>query len=416
MRLCQIALNNLRRRKSRVALMVVSLIIGVGTIVSVNAVVEAMKAELTRQMNEFGANIIIKPDSGELTFSYGGIVIPEVLFDVEKLSTADAEAIHQIPLAGMVRVVSPKLLGMVQHGKHHLIISGSNLPDEFALKPWLRLHSGERPEMGEKEEQAAGKDMAYEKLNLTREELSRLNITADQVLLGANVAMMLEKHEGDTLTFNDREFGIFAVLEKNGSPEDNQVFMSLSAAQSLLGRPDEVTLIEVSVDYSLGPEEILLRQLKNALPHAEVTSLRQVVLGRDEMLFRLTRFGVSVSVLVLLVGMLVVALTMSAAIRERTREIGIFRAIGFRQSHITKIVLMEGAVLSLVGGIAGYLAGMTAARYAGPVLAGMPLATPWRADLLIAAVLLATVTGLIASAIPARQAAKLDPAEALRFI
>lgn len=308
MRLCQIAVRNLRRRKSRTTLMVVSLILGVATMVSVHAVVEAMKAEMTRQLDELGANIIIKPDSGGLTFSYGGIVIPEVLFDVEKLTMADVASVREIPLSTMVRAVSPKLLGVLPHAGHHLIVSGSDLKSEFATKPWLRLHAERFADTVEKNETAGGgKD-------------------------------------------------------------------------------------------------------------AEVTSLRQAVLGRDEMLSRLTRFGVSVSVLVLLVGMLVVVLTMSAAVRERTREIGIFRAIGFRQSHIVGIVLMEGAVLSLVGGIVGYLAGMSAARLAGPVLADMPLSTPWRADLLIAAVLVATATGLGASVFPARQAAGLDPAEALRFI
>jgi putative ABC transport system permease protein len=385
--------------------------------VSVHAVVEAMKAEMTRQLDELGANIIIKPDSGGLTFSYGGIVIPEVLFDVEKLTMADVASVREIPLSTMVRAVSPKLLGVLPHAGHHLIVSGSDLKSEFATKPWLRLHSERFADTAEKNETAGGgKDKFFGRLDLTREELNRLNIADDEVLLGAAVAKMLDKYEGDSITLDGREFRVFAVLEENGSPEDNQVFVRLAVAQDLLGRPDEVTLIEVSADYSLGPEEALLSQLNSALPHAEVTSLRQAVLGRDEMLSRLTRFGVSVSVLVLLVGMLVVVLTMSAAVRERTREIGIFRAIGFRQSHIVGIVLMEGAVLSLVGGIVGYLAGMSAARLAGPVLADMPLSTPWRADLLIAAVLVATATGLGASVFPARQAAGLDPAEALRFI
>lgn len=415
MTLFQIALNNLRRRKSKMVFVVLGLVIGIATIVSVYNVVESMKEQMTRQMSEFGANVVITPDTGELAFSYGGITIPEVLFDVEQLTMTDVDKINGLPARQMMRAVAPKLLGVASSGGSKVIVAGSDLQSEFTIKPWFRLQSGEQ-DMGEATQVISGADMDYEKLDLAREDISTLSLTDGEVLLGAAIAETLGVMPGDTLEVAGRDFQVFALLEEMGSPEDNQVMMNLGVSQDILQRPGEVTVIEVAADYSLGTEATLLTQLESALPQAEVTSLRQAALGRDEMLTRLTRFGASVSILVLFVGMLVVTLTMSGAVRERTREIGIFRAIGFRKSHVTTIILIEGGMVSLIGGIIGYVAGMVAARGMGPLLSGMEITVPWRADLFFAAVLLALFIGALASLYPARQASKLDPAEALRFI
>ncbi|MBS4021160.1 MAG: ABC transporter permease [Dethiobacter sp.] len=419
MQLYHIAINNLRRRKAKMLFVLVGLVIGVATMVSVYGVVETMKTEMTRQVAEFGANVVITPDAGELTFSYGGITLPEVMFDVERLTMDDVAAIASVPSRNMIRAVAPKLLGLASlETGQNLIVVGSNLQQEFMVKPWLRLRDAqEMAETGRRTMVTSdGQEMEFERLDLARQDFEQLSLKDNEILLGSTLAANLGIMEGDRLTLSGQGFHVFGVLKDSGSSEDEQILMNLGAAQAFLGRPHEVTVIELAADYTLGSEDALIAQLRQALPRAEVTSLRQEALRRDEMLTRLSRFGMSVSVLILFVGMLVVGLTMSGAVRERTREIGVFRAIGFRKSHVTKIILMEGAFVSVLGGIIGYIAGTSAARLAGPVLAGMEISVPWRFDLFALAVLLAVVIGLAASIIPARQAARLDPAEALRFI
>ena len=106
---------------------------------------------------------------------------------------------------------------------------------------------------------------------------------------------------------------------------------------------------------------------------------------------------------------------MFTAVRERTREIGIFRAIGFRGSHIFTIVYTEAALISLAGGILGYHIGLIVTYWAGPLLTGTTLNVTWSPGLfaLVAAVTMAA--GGAAAALPARKAARIDPADALRF-
>jgi putative ABC transport system permease protein len=417
MQLYHIAINNLRRRKAKMFFVLLGLVIGVATMVSVYSVVESMKVEMTRQVTEFGANVVVTPDAGELTFFYGGITLPEVMFDVERLTMDDVAVIEDVPSRPMIRAIAPKLLGIAEIGPdRNLIVVGANLQEEFMMKPWLQLRSDQ--EMGFTETMVGedGQEMDYERLNLARQGLDQLVLRDDELLIGSSLAASLGVIEGDSITLSGQSYQVFAVLSDSGSGEDEQILMNLGAAQTLLGRPGEVTVIELAADYTLGSEDAMLAELREALPKADITSLRQEALRRDEMLTRLVRFGMSVSVLILFVGMLVVGLTMSGAVRERTREIGVFRAIGFRKSHVTKIILMEGVLVSVVGGMIGYAVGMTVARFAGPLLAGMEIQVPWRLDLLGLSVLLAVAIGLLASIIPARQASRLDPVEALRFI
>ncbi|MHB1483240.1 MAG: ABC transporter permease [Saccharofermentanales bacterium] len=422
MTLAKIALNNLLRRKSKMVFILLSLAIGISTIISIYSIVEAMKSVMAKQMAEYGANIIITAKAGEITFSYGGINIPEILFDVEKLSAADVASIGELPSGGMVRAFSPKLLGTLQTNGFNMIIAGTDIQSDFLIKPWLRLRNvfNESTDAFENLEPVSGGSMngaggSGKKMDLTR-EVERLDLDETKVLMGSAIAKTLNVIPGDILMLKGREFLIAGILQQNGSPEDNQILMDISVAQSLLERPAEVTLIEVAADYTLGNEDNLISQLKSKLPDADVTSLRKVMISRNDMLTRMTRFGAAISILVLLIGMLVVGLTMTAAIHERTREIGIFRAIGFRKSHITKIILLEGIIVSAIGGIAGFIIGITAAKILGPYLSDSVLQVSWRFDLLLPSIAIAIAIGTIASVFPARQASGLDPVTALRFI
>jgi len=417
MQLYHIALNNLCRRKAKMIFVLLGLTIGIATVTAVYSVMEAMKTEMTRQASEFGANVVITADKGELAFSYGGITLPDVLFDVEQLTLDDVAAVGNISYRDMIRVIAPKLLGVASANGREVIVAGVHPQEQFRAKPWLRLQeaaptAGRAPMSGDEKEM--GLDV-YD-LDLARQDPTQIVLGERQVVVGSSAAAALAVKPGDRLDLGGEEFVVFGLLKENGSLEDEQLIMNLAAAQELLGRPREVTVIELAVDYTLGKEAELLSALTEALPQAQISSVRQELLRRDEMLTRAARFGISISVLILLVGTLVVVLAVSGAVRERTREIGIFRALGFRRLHVAKIILLEVLFISLGGGVLGYMSGLILARSFGPLLISGGIAIPWRLDLFAAALLLSVTIGLLAGIFPARQAAGLDPAEALRFI
>ena len=146
-------------------------------------------------------------------------------------------------------------------------------------------------------------------------------------------------------------------------------------------------------------------------------AIQQVVKSRMETLSHFRKFSYGVSAVVILVGSLVVLVTMMGSVRERTEEIGIFRAIGFRKSHIMQIVLFEALIVSGIAGIAGYLIGWGATKGAFRFFTeNQSISIPLNPELAAGAFVLALTVGLLASFYPARMAARLDPNEALRAL
>ncbi|MEW5784615.1 MAG: ABC transporter permease [Bacillota bacterium] len=405
MNLFQIAINNLRRRKGKALLAMTGLILGAAAVVSVYSLVEGMRYEMNRQLAELGANIVITPDTGALTFSYGGITVPELHFGAVELSEADLDLINTLPAGPAILALSPKIVGTALSGEKSVVVAGSDLHAEFAVKPWLHLRD-------EAEQEGGGHDAAEPR---PLRSGPAPQISQNDLLLGAAAAEALAVKPGDSLEVSGRMFNIAGVLAAGGSVEDSQVYMDLKTAQELLARPGALTVIELAADFSLVPEQELLAQLAEALPHARVTSVRQAVMGRGETLSALARFGFGAAMLILISGLTLVTLTMFASVRERTRDIGIFRAIGFRSCHIYQIVCTEGVLISLAAGILGYHAGLVAAQLAGPPVAGTALPITWQPDLLALSALLTATAGGVVSLMPARLAAGVDPAEALRF-
>jgi putative ABC transport system permease protein len=136
-----------------------------------------------------------------------------------------------------------------------------------------------------------------------------------------------------------------------------------------------------------------------------------------ETLHQFQRFSYGISAVILLIGGLVVLVTLMGNVRERTEEIGIFRAIGFRQRHVMAVVFMEAGLVSAVAGVLGFVVGVASA-WLGLLLRGGAdgPSVSMRPELLAGAVITAVVLGLCASAYPARMAARMDPNQALRAL
>jgi len=222
--------------------------------------------------------------------------------------------------------------------------------------------------------------------------------------------------DGGGSTAPDQHFQVAGILAENGSADDDMLFIDLGAAQTLLGRPEAISLIEVSALCIACPIEDMVAQIGEALPQARVTALRQAVTLRMETVRQLGRFAWALSAVVLAIGALVVFTTVLGAVAERRADIGVFRAIGFRQIHIVHIILTEATALSIVGGLLGWLGGMVAVTLLAPVFAQVDAPVVWNPWLALGSIGAAVLVGLLASLYPAIRAARLDPCTALRSL
>jgi putative ABC transport system permease protein len=157
-------------------------------------------------------------------------------------------------------------------------------------------------------------------------------------------------------------------------------------------------------------------QIAEKFPEGKVTALKQAVMSKMQSIEMFKSFSYGIAVLVVFIGSLLVFVTMMGSVNERTREIGIFRAIGFRRGHVMQIILLEAMLVGLAGGILGFLGGSGIAWAVMPYVVKDGSLAGINMTLGAVSLLLAVSLSLLASLYPAQKASKLDPSEALRVL
>ncbi len=410
MKLRNIAVDNLKRRKSKMIFLMVGMMIGITTIVIIFTITAAMQEDVQKKMDEFGANIMVLPKTNTLSMSYGGISIPSAQYDVREINNSEIDRIWSIKNKENIATVSPKLLGAVNIGNDTILIVGADLANEIKLKKWWMFSNESEINIIRTKK----KSLVCPSETITVTEIEGLK--ENDVIIGSGVAEKLNKKPGDKINANNREFTVKGVLEETGSQDDSIIHMDLKTAQELLGKEGKITLVEVAAICTGCPVEEIARQINEIMPEAKATPVKQVVKERMETINNLNNFGIAIGAVILFIGSIIVFITMMSSVNERTREIGIFRAIGFRRMHIISIIFMEALIVSFISGIAGYALGMAVALFSGSAIAGIEITIPFNPYLAVGAVALSVVVGTLATIYPAFKASKIDPAEALRHI
>ncbi len=344
MTLRTIAFANLRRRKARAAFLVAGLLIGVATVVALLTLSRSMTRGAEADLESYGANIVITPKADDVALTYGGIDVGGVSVGDQGLDEADLARVRAIPAAGSISVVAPELVGPVQVKGRRALLMGVDPEAQFELKRWWSIGAGRPPRDGR------------------------------ELIAGARAAEVLGLEMGDYVRIRGERFTVTGVLRPTGGQDDELLVAELADVQRVLGRSGELTLIEVAAAYSGAPVDEVVRQLSAALPQAEVSGVREAVASRLHAVDRLRGFGLAIVGVVVGIEVLVVFLTMMGSVSERTTEIGVFRAIGFRREQITRLVLLEAVAAGVAAGVLGYAAGMAVSYAVVPFVAeGAPV-------------------------------------------
>lgn len=247
----------------------------------------------------------------------------------------------------------------------------------------------------------------------------KLRVGAGDAVIGSQLARDLGVGVGDKLRLDagegrDSVVNIAGIFELGVRELDARyVYLDMKQAQSLLNLPGAATVIDVTVLDIFGASEVAARIARltglKAESWMQTNSQLMNALDSQRLTTQMISFFVAVSVA------LGIASVLFVSVIQRTREIGILRAMGITRRQMLWVFLLQGGVFGLFGSLAGDLAGTGLVwifNHLGPGLFYIPV----NPILLLQTSLLATMTGTIAAAIPARRAARMDPVQAIRHV
>ncbi len=387
-------LRNLVRRKVWTTLTIVGVTVGIWALVVMGSMANKIGA-LVEGGSTYYEDKIIVSDATNPAFGFGFTPMP--------LGTVDE--IRAVP---NVAVVVPEVQMLFDPDDSG---AGFGLPDFIVGS-------------------VAGADEGRETFELKAAQgrlLSAEDEGSDVVVLGADMARKFDKQAGDTIDIRDREFSIVGVLEPTLTAPDTTAVLPLEAAQRLLAENAPLAVRQVFGAGQLASQFVVYPEAGTdiaALASAIEQQIDQVQtitgaefdeqIGSAVALFNAIILGVALISLV--VGGLSVINTMAMSVAERTREIGIKRAIGASRTRIMREIVSEAGIMGLIGGLAGLTLGAVvvvlaneAGRSSGTILFHLTYQTA------VQALVFSTVLGMLAGLIPAWNAARLDPVEALRY-
>ncbi len=397
------AITSIKANRLRSLLTMLGIIIGVGAVIAMVSLGDGMKRKTTENFESQGMNILmVTPSSKRVRGVRGKGNTMRSL----KLSDVDAIEKH---IKG-IDFVSPQVSSNYQavYGNENVNTNVMGVKPIHLVKENLSVRNG---------------------FFITDEAMNDRSRVA---VIGNTVATNLFHEEdpiGKQIRLNNQPFTIIGVLDKKGSSnrgedQDDVIFIPFTTMRERLLGIDFVHMINVSVSsgYStteVGQEIAALLHARHKIPENqnddfEIMDMRALMEQFSEILNQMSLFVTAVAAISLLVGGIGIMNIMMVSVTERTREIGIRKALGATYLNIMIQFLIESMVLSGIGGLIGVAFGCAIAQFAvnlmPDTLSAYISATP-----IIVSVLFSMAVGLFFGIYPARKAAKLDPIEALRY-
>jgi putative ABC transport system permease protein len=237
-----------------------------------------------------------------------------------------------------------------------------------------------------------------------------------KITLGKNLAATLNKKPGDIITLlDDQDFEVVGVFEAGTTYEDGMMIMLLEELQKFMGRKGLVTGFSIGlVDHSPDSVARVSKDIAALSKNLDIKTTKQLVDSTSEIQIIHGMAWVT-SIVALFIGAIGMLNTMIMSVFERTKEIGVLRAIGWGRLRVMKMIILESLLLSMLGGIVGAVGAIGLAMLLSqfPAAAGVVKGT-LAFNVIMEGFLIALGVGLLGAAYPAYRGAQLLPTEALR--
>ncbi len=364
-----IVLRGLWRRPVRTSLTLVGISIGIAAVVALVGMASGYEKSVVKQLDVIGIDVIVSNMEGGM--------LPKA-FD-EGLQ----EKVAALPHVAKVTTVLMQML-MVEDAPM-MMVSGR----EWGGFTWdqLKVLKGRMP-----------KDASEE-----------------AVVLGRLAADVLRKKAGDTVQIETGEFKVVGIVDGQSVVENGAIILALPRFQEVAGFEGKANFLDIKVAKGTRDKEVvaLCRKIDQIFPEGRAVKAGEVV-GTSQG-FQIARaMSWSTSLLAIIVGVLGVMNTMLMTVSERTHEIGILLALGWKRRMIVFLVLCESAILGLAGGIVGVFLGAMTLKVleATPAIRGL-LEPDFSGELVLCAISIAVVVGVISGLYPAWRSSRLTPSVAL---
>ena len=395
-----LGLNNLKRRRLRSWLTMIGIFIGIAAVVALMSLGQGLQNYISEEFEKLGADKIIIQPKG---FGPPGTAGPSLILTSEDLKTI--ENVRGVKWAIGFLIKQGQAVYKDEAGIGFAIGTNPEDLDLLSEVQSFEIIEGRDLKKGDKFKVVVGNNHAYG------------DIWDKPVQLGSKIEI-----EG-------YEFKVIGIMGKIGNPiDDGALYMTKDILKEILNVDDEESQIIVKTAEGFDPAEVAetierkLRQSRGEKEDQETFNVQtsEQLLDTFQSIFAVVQ-GVLVGIagISLLVGGIGIMNTMYTSVLERTKEIGTMKAIGARNSHVLLLFLLESGLLGLVGGLIGIGIGIGLAKgaeYAAAVVIGTPLLqAAIEPTIILGALAFSFIIGTLSGILPAMQASKLKPADALRF-
>jgi putative ABC transport system permease protein len=369
-----ILFKSLKIRRNRVAITFFSITIGAAIITALSSVYFDISAKMSRELRAYGANFFIGPK-----ISSG-------------IRTIDArtieEATRMVPPDKLIGV-SPYLYGVVRLDLGNAVLAGVDFAGLKKLSPYWQVE---------------GKWIT-------------VDFDENSCVIGKTLAKHMELKLGDTVNVIKSETGVQRKLvikgiAETGQAEDEQIFVNLALAGKILGHEGKVNHAMLSVVTEGTDIDGVAARLESRFPGMDAKPLRKVSFSDGKILKKIKGLMAIIACIILTVTTLCVMTTLIAVVSERTREIGLMKAIGADDRDIAAQFLSETLIIGVAGVLAGLVVGFGLAQVLGHAVFGSAIS--FRLIVLPVTMLPSIMASLLAAALPVRMAVSVVPAKVLK--
>jgi len=387
-----LSIDSLRHRKVSSALTILGIVIGITAIVSLMSVGEGLQYSVSKQLESVGSDKIIITSGSDIMSAFMGEGLKEDDIDMVESVNGVEIAVGVLFKSTPIRYRKENLIGQV------IGMRSKDTEKIFDQMKVFEIDTGRYFKSGEKGVAMLGK-MAAE--NLFEREI---NI-------------------GDSFYVKGEKFRVIGILKSTANNQrDKAVFIPMEQLRDITDSKDSITMIFAKV-LDTSKIEKIAEEIQEELDeeygegYYKATTSEQLAKSVGSIFSILTFVLGGIASISLIVAGVGISNTMFASVMERTKEIGVMKAIGATNYNVMEIFLVESALLGLVGGVIGCTVGFTISQIITAVARNflpVPFETVVTIEMIIMSLSFSVIVGVVSGLWPARKAAKMQPVEALR--